>query len=65
MMQNFPYSALKFDMKNSNNMTYYISGHTQDLQERNKSGKVDLNSYTGSAKFYKQEEKFLWKINMK
>ena len=65
VMDGFPYSTIKFEIKDSNNMTFYFSGYTQDLKNYNETGKVDLNSFNGSTRFYKEKEKFIWKLKMK
>ena len=45
-------------------MVFYFDQHVKDVANYNATRKVDLNSYAGEVRFYKEEGKFLWKIKM-
>src|SRR5215208_2227962 len=59
------YNYTQFKVKDSNTMTFYFSNHIKDAQNYNETGLIDLNSYHGRAKFYKENNKFIWKVKMK
>ena len=63
--KDFPYTYTHFKIVDSNSMIFYFSGHKDDVKNYNESGLIDLNSYSGSAKFYKWNDKFVWKLNMR
>jgi hypothetical protein len=65
VVNDFPYQSTQFKIKDSNNMTFYFADHISDIKEYNKTQKTDLNAYNGSVRFWKEGEKFLWKIKMK
>jgi len=60
----FPYMQIRFKVIDNNSMTFYFSEHRKDLQQFQQSQRVDLNSYAGEVKFYREKEKFIWKIKM-
>lgn len=62
--QGFRYSETRFKIQDSNTMTFFFSGHIQDLENYRQSGKVDLNSYGGEVKFYFENDRYLWKLKM-
>jgi len=64
VVNEFPYQTTQFKIKDSNNMVFYFSDHISDQKEYDKTRKVDLNSYNGNVRFWKEGDKFLWKIKM-
>lgn len=60
----FPYNKTEFKIIDSNNMTFYFYDHKKDRENYKKVQKVDLNSYGGKVKFYKENGKFVWKLKM-
>lgn len=65
VFNNFPYQVADFKVKDTNNMTFYFSGHIKDIERYNHTGVTDLNSFGGYVRFWKENDKFLWKIKMK
>jgi hypothetical protein len=61
-LDGFPYTYINFKAIDSNTMVFYFSGHVKDLQTYKETQKVELNTYSGSVKFYKQSGKFVWKM---
>jgi hypothetical protein len=64
VFEDFPYLVADFKVIDSNRMTFYFSSHIADMERYNRTGKVDLNSYGGKVRFYKENDKFIWKIKM-
>jgi hypothetical protein len=64
-IKDFPYQTIEFKIKDSTEMTFYFSNHIKDIAKYKKTKKIDLNSYNGNIHFWKEDGKFLWKINMK
>lgn len=62
VFENFPYQNTDFKVLDSNTMVFTYSQHIRDVRNFEKTEKVDLNSYGGSVKFYKENGKFIWKI---
>ena len=60
----FPYLNIQFKIKDQDNMTFYFNTHIKDEQRYEKTQRIDLNSYGGEVKFYKENGKFIWKIRM-
>jgi len=60
----FPYLNIQFKIKDNDNMTFYFTEHIKDEQRYEKTQRIDLNSYGGEVKFYKENGKFVWKIRM-
>jgi hypothetical protein len=65
VFEGFPYMQTTFKVIDNNTMTFSFYEHVKDIQNYKETNKVDLNSYGGEAKFYKEKEKFIWKIKMK
>lgn len=65
VLNDFPYQETNFNVIDSNNMVFSFYRHKKDIENYNKSNKVDLNSYGGSVKFFKENGKFMWKLKMK
>ena len=61
--QDFKYTYTKFKIKDSDNMEFIYADHVDDLKQQSATGKVDLNGYNGSVKFFKAGDKFAWKIS--
>ena len=61
---NFPYQYTRFKIIDSDNMIFYFDQHVHDITNFNMSQKVDLNSYRGEVRFFKEKEKLRWKIKM-
>jgi hypothetical protein len=64
-IKDFPYQTTEFKIKDSTEMTLYFSEHIKDIARYKRTQKIDLNSFNGNIHFWKENEKFLWKINMK
>lgn len=64
VMKDFKYLESSFKIKDSNRMVFYFSNHIKDEQRYNETREVDLNSYSGSVKFWKENNKFIWSIKM-
>ncbi len=65
VLNDFPYQETSFNVIDSNNMVFTFYRHKKDIENYNKSKKVDLNSYGGSVKFFKENGKFMWKLKMR
>lgn len=61
----FPYTYTRFKTIDSTTMVFYFSGHVKDQARFEETQKVDMNSYGGSVRFYKEKGKFLWKLKMR
>lgn len=64
VMKDFKYLETSFKIKDSNRMVFYFSNHIKDEQRYKETKEIDLNSYSGSAKFWKENNKFIWSIKM-
>lgn len=60
----FPYLKTTFKVVDNNTMTFSFSEHQKDVEKYKETQQVDLNSYGGQARFYKEGEKFMWKLKM-
>jgi hypothetical protein len=60
----FPYRQTIFKVIDNNTMTFYFSENLTDIKAYERSGKKDLNSYSGEVRFYREKDKFLWKLKM-
>jgi hypothetical protein len=60
----FPYLYTNFKVTDNDKMTFYFNDHRRDVQQYKESQKVDLNSYGGEVRFYKEKDKFIWKLKM-
>ena len=58
----FPYQTMEFIVKDSSNMTFHFRDHVNRKPFTYKN--FDLNNYGGWATFYKENDKFIWKIKM-
>ena len=65
VFEGFRYNETKFKIIDSNNMVFSFYDHRKDVDNYNEIGKIDLNNYRGTVKFYKEKDKFLWKLKMK
>ncbi|MDB5202252.1 MAG: hypothetical protein JWQ27_1661 [Ferruginibacter sp.] len=63
-MEGFPYRQTTFKIIDSNNMIFYFTGHIKDLEKNKRTGKTELNGFGGHVKFYKENNKFIWKIKL-
>jgi hypothetical protein len=63
-IKDFPYQTIEFKIKDSTEMTFYFNNHIKDIENYNKTKKVNLKSFNGKIKFWKKGDKFLWKIKM-
>jgi hypothetical protein len=61
----FPYLSVKFNVIDNDNMLFTFYDHIVDRKNYDESKKVDLNSYSGEVKFFKEKDLFIWKIKMK
>lgn len=64
VFEDFPYQETRFHIIDSNHMTFYFYNHKKDIEKAKRTNKVDLNSYNGSVRFYKENGKFIWKLKM-
>ena len=62
--EGFPYRTIIFKVTDNNTMTFTFSEHYTDVQKYNETQKIDLNSFGGRVRFYKEGEKFMWKLKM-
>ena len=62
--EGFPYTYTEFKVIDNNTMIFYFSSHVKDNKNFKKTEKIDLNSYSGHVRFYKENERFLWKLKM-
>jgi len=60
----FPYQRTRFDVIDLDNMIFYFDQHAKDGERYNETHAIDLNSYRGEVKFYKEDGRFLWKTKM-
>ncbi len=60
----FNYTETWFKVIDSNTMVFYFTGHVTDIDDYNTYRKINLNSYNGRAKFFRQKDKFIWKLKM-
>ncbi len=64
VFQDFKYATTTFKIIDSNKMIFSFSDHIQDIKNYKETEKVDLHSYGGKVTFYKENDKFLWKLKM-
>jgi len=64
-IQGFPYRQTKFDVIDNNTMIFSFFDHKKDAENYKQTTLVDLNSYNGYVKFYKEKDKFIWKLKMR
>lgn len=60
----FPYMQTTFEVIDNNTMTFSFYDHVKDIQHYQRTRRTDLNSYSGRVKFYKEKDKFIWKLKM-
>jgi hypothetical protein len=60
----FPYMQTTFKVIDNNTMNFSFSEHVKDIQNYQETRKADLNSYGGQVRFYKEKDKFIWKLKM-
>jgi hypothetical protein len=65
VFKDFPYQQTTFKIIDSNTMIFSFYDHIKDQLELKRTNKIDLNSYAGSVRFYKENGKFLWKVKIK
>lgn len=62
--QGFPYQYVRFKPKGPEELVFYFSGHITDEQAYRQSGLIDLNSYNGTVRFYRDKGRWIWKTKM-
>lgn len=60
----FPYLTTRFKVIDNNTMTFFFSQHIKDVTLEKQTNITDLNAYGGEVRFYKEKDKFIWKIKM-
>jgi hypothetical protein len=60
----FPYLDAVFKVIDDNRMTFFFSHHNRDEARYERTKQIDLNNYHGKVKFYKTNNKFIWKLKM-
>ena len=60
----FPYLGTRFKVIDDDRMVFTFYDHKKDHARVEKTGQMDLNSYYGKVKFYKMNNKFIWKLKM-
>ncbi|HEX7844963.1 MAG TPA: hypothetical protein VF476_04120 [Chitinophagaceae bacterium] len=60
----FPYNYTNFKVVDENEMIFYFSDHRRDAAAYQQTGKIELNSLGGRVRFYKDKNKFVWKLKM-
>lgn len=59
----FAYKSYSFKAKDTNTMTFNFWDYPKELENNKNDNRVELNSYNGWVKFYKEGDVFAWKIN--
>lgn len=62
--EGFPYLNIQFNVKDNDRMTFVFADHKKDVQLYEQNRQADLNAYGGEVRFYKEKDKFIWKIKM-
>ena len=62
--EGFPYLETRFKVIDDDRMIFFFSDHKKDNERYEKTRQIDLNSYGGEVKFYKKDNKFIWKLKM-
>lgn len=62
--EGFPYLNTHFNVIDNDKMTFVFTQHRKDVQLYEQSRKTDLNALGGEVRFYKEKDKFIWKIKM-
>ncbi len=65
VFEGFPYNYTEFKRIDSNKMIFYFTDHIKDSDNYYETGKINLNSYNGRVTFYKDSNKFIWKLKMR
>lgn len=60
--EDFPYLSTEFKIIDNNNMTFYFKQNVKNIENYEKNGVKDPLIYRGYVKFYKEGEKFVWKM---
>ncbi len=60
----FRYTNTNFKTIDSNTMVFFFSDHVKDVEKYKETEQYDLNSYRGTVKFYREKDKFVWKLKM-
>ena len=61
---NFNYKYITFKIIDSNTMTFYFSGHIYDTELYDKTGISELNPYAGRVKFFRVNDRLVWRVKM-
>ncbi|MEO7581981.1 MAG: hypothetical protein ABIS74_03245 [Ferruginibacter sp.] len=61
----FKYHYTDFMIVDSNKMIFSFSHHSKDADPYIEPGLININSYQGHVKFYKVNDKFVWKLRMR
>ncbi len=61
----FPYLQTKFDVHDNDTMTFIFFDHKEDVYNYKQTRLTDLNRYQGQVRFYKEKNKFIWKLKMR
>jgi len=64
VFKDFSYQYTTFTIIDSNRMNFSFSEHIKDIREYEKTNKSELNQYRGTARFFKENGKFIWKLKM-
>lgn len=60
----FPYLSVVFRPIDNDRMTFIFTEHKKDVQLARENKQIDLNSFGGEVRFYKEKNQFVWKIKM-
>ncbi|HET9430355.1 MAG TPA: hypothetical protein VFO70_04220, partial [Chitinophagaceae bacterium] len=61
----FPYLQTKFKVIDQETMIFTFWEHIRDVENYKQTNKIDLNSYAGEVRFFKENDKFIWKLKMR
>ena len=61
---NFRYTHTQFKIIDTNTMIFYFSGHIVDQDMYDRARLIEMNDYSGHVKFFRHNDKFVWKVKM-
>lgn len=65
VMKDFHYNYTYPEIKDSNTTSFFFSDHIKDRKAAELTRKTELNTCNGQVNFWKEGERFLWKLKMK
>lgn len=64
IIDDFQYEFVDFVSRDIDHLTLYFYGYKKKSYYHN-DNKIDLNAFQGKIKFFKSNDKFVWKVKMK